>query len=66
MIVQENSTIEGKQFLHTYSDAGMKILQNETQRIYDDAMDVIPCRFTYTETDQPIDQPEPDEELAEA
>ena len=58
MIVQENTTIGEKQFLHTYSDAGMKILQNETQRIYDDAMDVIPCRFTYTETDQPIEQPE--------
>lgn len=60
MIVQENIEIGAKQFLHTYSDSDVKILQVETQRIYDDAIDVIPCRFTYEETNIPIDHPEPD------
>ena len=37
-----------------YSDAGMMIRQRETGILYEDAVDVIPCRFTYEETDQPI------------
>jgi hypothetical protein len=34
-----------------YSDSGKKIRQIETGRIYDEAVDVVPCRFTYEETD---------------
>ena len=41
--------------IHTYSDAGMKIRQNETGIVYDDAMDVPESGYTYTETDEPID-----------
>lgn len=41
--------------IHTYSDTGMKILQNETGIIYDDAIDVLESGYTYTETDQPIE-----------
>lgn len=37
--------------IHTWSDLGMKIMQ-ETGVIYDDAIDVI--QHTYTETDIPI------------
>lgn len=55
MIVTENL---GNQVRH-YSDAGFYILQVETGKIYEDAVDVIPCKYTYTETDQKI---EPDEE----
>lgn len=38
-----------------YSDKGVKLLQKETGHLYDDAVDVIPCRYTYEETDEPIE-----------
>lgn len=38
-----------------YSDAGFKIRQVETGIVYDDAVDVVPCRYTYEETDEPIE-----------
>lgn len=34
-----------------YSDAGVMIRQVETGELYEDAVDYIPCRFTYEETD---------------
>jgi len=37
-----------------YSDAGMMIRQNETGNEYAEAVDVYPCKYTYTETDEPI------------
>lgn len=46
--------------IHTYSDAGMKIRQDQTGTIYDDAMDVPSMGYTYTETDQMI----PDDEIS--
>ena len=39
-----------------YSNLGFKLRQVETGIIYDDASDVIPCRYTYEETDEPIEQ----------
>lgn len=39
-----------------YSDAGFKIRQIETGVLYDDAVDVLPCRYTYEETAEPIDE----------
>lgn len=42
-----------------YSDAGYKLRQVETGNLYPDAVDVIPCAYTYEETDEPV----PDEEL---
>jgi hypothetical protein len=41
-----------------YSDAGMMLLQNETGMLYSDPIDVVPCAYTYTETDEPIDSEE--------
>lgn len=41
-----------------YSDNNMKIRQIETNIIYDDAVDVTPCRYTYEETDEPIENDE--------
>ena len=38
-----------------YSDAGFKIRQVETGVVYEDAVDIIPCRYTYEETDEPIE-----------
>lgn len=34
-----------------YSDEGKQILQKETGKVYDEAIDTIPCRYTYEETD---------------
>lgn len=38
-----------------YSDNGVKIRQIETDTLWNDAVNAIPCRFTYEETDVPID-----------
>ena len=48
--------------VHHYSDAGMMIRQIETDRLYADAVDRVPCRWTYEETDIPIPEPEEMEE----
>lgn len=41
-----------------YSDAGLMLLQNETGVKYSDPVDVVPCVYTYTETDEPVDAEE--------
>lgn len=38
-----------------YSDSGMLILQVETGMKYSEAIDVNPCVYTYTETDEPME-----------
>lgn len=38
-----------------YSDAGYMLLQNETGLKYADPVDIVPCKYTYTETDELID-----------
>lgn len=48
MLRVENLTDE---FIRHYSDEGKKIRQLETGVLYDEAVDVVPCRFTYEETD---------------
>lgn len=56
------------EFLHDgtlikhYSDAGFMLLQNETGVKYADPIDVVPCRYTYTETEELI---EVEEEIIE-
>ena len=51
MIIEE---MVGDRIRH-YSDAGFKIRQIETGIIYDDAVDIVPCPYTYEETDKPIE-----------
>ena len=34
-----------------YSDSGKKLSQIETGMEYDEAIDVVPCRYTYKEMD---------------
>lgn len=41
-----------------YSDKDVMIKQVETGDLYEDAVDVIPCKYTYEETDVPIEHPE--------
>lgn len=48
--------------VHHYSNAGMMIRQIETGILYEDAVDRVPCRWTYEETDEPI--PETTEEVS--
>lgn len=43
-----------------YSDKGVKIKQVETGLVYDEAVDLIPCEFTYEETNTPIETTEED------
>lgn len=38
-----------------YSDSGMLLLQKETGSKYGEAIDIIPCAYTYIETNEPID-----------
>ena len=47
------------------SDSGMMIVQIETGTEYVEAIDTVPCRFTYTESENPIPE-EPESEETEA
>lgn len=38
-----------------YSDRGVMLLQVETGLKYSDPVDVLPCRYTYEETEEPIE-----------
>ena len=51
MIVEENVS---KHLIRHYSDKGVKIKQVETGIVYDEAIDLIPCQYTYEETNQRI------------
>jgi hypothetical protein len=53
MIVKE--TVNDRLVRH-YSDQGLYIMQIETGVEYSEAIDVIPCRYTYEETDKPIEE----------
>ncbi len=39
-----------------YSDAGMLLLQVETGAKYGEAVDIVPCPYTYEETNEPVDE----------
>lgn len=45
-----------------YSDLNVMIRQIETGNLYEDAVDIIPCPYTYEETDIPIEDGEVSEE----
>ena len=61
MLLQEIKKIEDKEYQYTYSDSGFLIRQVETGHLYNDAMDLIPCTYSYVETDELIDpSPEPE------
>lgn len=46
---------DGVKLIRTYSSRGMKIRQNETGIVYDEAVDLENCGFTYEETDIKIE-----------
>ena len=41
-----------------YSDSGMKLLQVETDIVYDEAIDIVPCQYAYEETNEILDKEE--------
>jgi len=51
-MIQTETLADGR--IHTWSDTGYKLMQTETGILYDDAVDV-PGKYTYTETETPID-----------
>ena len=60
MLIEE--LIDDGTRIHHYSDEGFMIKQIETEILYEDAIDIVPCRYTYEETDEPIPpEPEPPE-----
>lgn len=46
---------DGVKLIRTYSSKGLKIRQNETGIVYDEAIDVGNGRYTYSETDIKIE-----------
>lgn len=54
MIKQELFYINNKEFIKTYSDRNHYILQVETGVEYVVAEDIVPCKYTYIETERMI------------
>ena len=52
---------DGKLIRH-YSDKGVLLLQNETGVMYSDPINVVPCAYTYSETDELIESEEESED----
>ena len=47
---------DGVKLYRTYSDTNMMILQNETRIKYAEAIDIENSGYTYSETDEPIEE----------
>lgn len=48
-----------------YSDQGFLLLQNETGAKYTDPIDLVPCIYTYTETDELIEDPGEEQDVVQ-
>lgn len=62
-IVQEHFTVNNKDFIRTYSDAGMLIHGGMPEGDYAEACDHAELNRTYTETDIPIEGESDAEEI---
>lgn len=62
MIKTETITINNKQYVRTYSDAGMMIHGGMPEGDYDEAVDPAELGRTYVETDIPIEGEESEAE----
>lgn len=56
-MIKEVLIEDGTRIKH-YSDQDMMIRQIETDILYEEAVDYVPCRYTYEETDEPIVHPD--------
>lgn len=54
MVTSKYIEINGRTLIKHESDSGKMIRQVETGREYSSAVDVIPCRYTYEETEKDI------------
>lgn len=59
MIIKENLTINGRDFVKTYSDKGMMVERDGVR--YSEAIDPAEFGREYTETDEPIEKEEPND-----
>lgn len=64
MIVTETLTIDGRQFVKTYSDSGYMVERNGVR--YSEAVDPAEFGRVYTETDEPIESTSEDLPAEEA
>lgn len=64
-MIQSELLNGGKRIRH-WSDLDVMIRQVETGRMYQDAVDRMPCRYTYEETDEPTPDEPTVEDKAEA
>lgn len=53
-IKTEIITVDGRELIRHFSDENRYILQVETGIEYAEAIDVIPCRYTYEESEREI------------
>ena len=58
MIIEE--FLNDNTLVKHYSDEGYILLQNETGNKYQETIDVVPCLYTYSETDEKIEGYEED------
>ena len=64
MIIQEEIEISGRDFIKTYSDKGVFIKGGFPEGLYAEAIDPKELGRVYVETDEPIPQPEDEEDDA--
>ena len=57
-VIETKIEVNGRTLIKHESDAGKYIRQVETGREYCSAVDVIPCRYTYEETERDIEERE--------
>lgn len=53
--IDENGK-ERAEFVKTYSNIGLRVIQNETGEVYDEAIDIYPSKYTYSESDEYIEE----------
>lgn len=58
MIIKEffMTRSDGVKLYRNYSDAGHRLIQNETGVVYDEAIDVENAPYTYTESEELIEE----------
>lgn len=60
MLITENITIRGTEYMHNYSDAGLYIERDGV--LYEDAIDPLNTDRVYTETETEIPKQEEEED----
>lgn len=60
MIIQEFIN----DLLYTHSDSNFYIIQNETGQKYEDALDTLPCGYTYSESEELIPKREEEDDVS--